>query len=94
MVTKVTATELAKSLSDILNRVKYRGERFVIERNGVPIATLGPAAAVEATAPVGITIEELAARLGDLKFPGDGFADDLEEIQKSQPMIGPSPWES
>ena len=86
METKITATELAKSLSDILNRVRYRGERFVIERNGEPIASLVP------TAPVGITMGELAALLANLPRPDEGFADDLEAIHSSQPKITAPPW--
>ena len=75
---KITATQLAKSLSDVLNRVKYRGERFIIERNGEPIATLAP------TAPRGVTLNELIAVLGDWHPPGDGYADDLEWAQANQ----------
>ena len=86
METKITATELAKSLSDILNRVRYRGERFVIERNGEPIASLVP------TAPVGITMGELAALLANLPRPDEGFADDLEAIQASQPKASMPEW--
>ena len=86
METRITATELAKSLSDILNRVRYRGERFVIERNGEPIASLVP------TAPVGITMGELAALLANLPRPDEGFADDLESIHSSQPEITAPPW--
>ena len=86
METRITATELAKSLSDVLNRVRYRGEKFVIERNGEPIATLAPAA------PVGITMQELAALLADLPRPDEGFADDLEAIQASQPRASIPEW--
>jgi prevent-host-death family protein len=75
METTITATELSKRLSDVLNRVKYRGERFIIQRNGETIATLVPASAKP-----GITVEELVARIGNLSMPGDGFADDLEAI--------------
>jgi prevent-host-death family protein len=78
----ITATELARRLSDVLNRIRYRGERFIVERNGEPVAALGPVAA----APRGITLGELVARLGDLAPPGDGFADDLEAIQAAQPL--------
>ncbi|MSQ15302.1 MAG: hypothetical protein EXR50_05515 [Dehalococcoidia bacterium] len=80
MTTKITATELAKNLSDVLNRICYRGERFTIERNGELIASLGPV-----SRPPAITIDELIARVGDLELPGDGFADDLEAIQAEQP---------
>jgi antitoxin (DNA-binding transcriptional repressor) of toxin-antitoxin stability system len=87
METKITSTQLAKRLSDILNRVRYRGEQFVVERNGEPIALLGPA-----RAPSSITLRELAARLADLDLPGDGFADDLESIQAAQSKAGFPEW--
>jgi prevent-host-death family protein len=76
--TTITATELARNLSDILNRARYRGERFVIERNGEPVATIGPPETI------GITPEELARQLGPLRFPDEDFADDLEAIHASQ----------
>ena len=38
MDTTISATELSRRMSDILNRVKYRGERFVVQRNGESIA--------------------------------------------------------
>ncbi len=31
---RLSATQLAHSLSDVLNRVQYNGERFTVERNG------------------------------------------------------------
>ena len=37
--TRITATELARGLSDILNRVQYHNEQFVIERNGVVVGS-------------------------------------------------------
>ncbi len=79
METKITATELAKSLSEILNRIRYRGERFVIQRNGEAIATLTPAGVGS-----GVTLKELAALLDTLPRPDESFADDLEAIQSSQ----------
>ncbi len=86
---KITSTELAKSLSDILNRIRYRGERFVIERNGEPIATFGPTGAHSS-----ITLQELAERMGSLSLPGEGFAEDLEAIQAAQPSADFISWDS
>ncbi|HEY6876872.1 MAG TPA: hypothetical protein VI299_02590 [Polyangiales bacterium] len=34
MTTAITASELARSLADILNRAAYQGETFEIERGG------------------------------------------------------------
>jgi hypothetical protein len=40
----------------------------------------------------GITVEELIARVGDLKLPDGGFADDLEAVQASQPLAEMPEW--
>jgi prevent-host-death family protein len=89
----VTATELARRLSDVLNRVRYRGERFVVERNGEPVAVLAPARPAAPPAPP--TLRELVARLGDLALPGDGYAADLEAAQLAgQTAPEPPAWPS
>jgi prevent-host-death family protein len=87
METTITATELSKHLSDVLNRVKYRGESFVIRRNGETVATLLPVKEKP-----GITAKELVAQIGDLSMPGDGFADDLEAVQAEQGIAELPEW--
>lgn len=42
MATRIAATRLARSLGDVLGRIRYRGESFLIERNGVLVARIGP----------------------------------------------------
>ena len=92
MPTTITATELARSLSDILNRVRYRNERFIVQRNGETIATIAPPEPAE---PVrGVMLHEALRKLGDLEMPGDGFADDLEEIQANQTFSEFPDWPS
>jgi prevent-host-death family protein len=44
MESSISATELARRLGDVLGRVRYRGESFIVERNGEPIARLVPLA--------------------------------------------------
>ena len=83
---KITATELARSLSDILSRVQYRSESFVIERNGQTVATLKPP---DGKPP--ITLGKLFSRLRERHGPLEGFADDLKAVQASQEKIGPPP---
>ncbi len=87
METVITATELSRGLSDVLNRVKYKGERFIVQRNGENIATIVPAAQLP-----GITVEELIAEIGNLAIPGDGFADDLEAVQAEQGVAELPEW--
>jgi antitoxin (DNA-binding transcriptional repressor) of toxin-antitoxin stability system len=77
--TKITATELARGLSDVLNRVRYKGEHFIIERNGETIAELTPTEPQKAA-----TLADLFALLREKGFPDEDFANDLEAIHASQ----------
>lgn len=72
MATIITATDLARNLSDILNRARYKGETFIVERNGETVAKIEP------PPKPGITLRELEALLRDLPPLDDKFADDLE----------------
>ncbi len=87
MATKITATELAKRLSDVLSRVAYRGEAFVVERNGEIVAEIAPVP-VSRT----VTAKELISKIGDLRVP-KGFGADLKKIHADQGPVPPSPWD-
>jgi antitoxin (DNA-binding transcriptional repressor) of toxin-antitoxin stability system len=39
---KISATELARTLGDVLGRVRYRGDSFLVERSGTAVARLVP----------------------------------------------------
>jgi antitoxin (DNA-binding transcriptional repressor) of toxin-antitoxin stability system len=39
----ISATMLARQVGDVLGRIRYRGESFIVERNGVPVARIDPA---------------------------------------------------
>lgn len=87
MVTeRLTEEELAARLSGVLDRGS-RGERFQIERDGEVFAEIGPPPAMR-----GMTWAEFIAKVGDLQMPGDGFADDLEEIQSNQGKAEVTEW--
>jgi antitoxin (DNA-binding transcriptional repressor) of toxin-antitoxin stability system len=40
--TKITVTHAARNLSDVINRVTYRGEQFLLIKGKKPVAQLGP----------------------------------------------------
>ncbi len=42
MEIRISATELARRLGDVLGRVRYRHDVFLVERNGEPVARLAP----------------------------------------------------
>jgi prevent-host-death family protein len=75
MKNAVSATELARNVGDILARVKYRGETFVIERNGRPVARLVPTG----PSPAGTVREALSAWVAGAGVDDD-FTNDLAAI--------------
>jgi antitoxin (DNA-binding transcriptional repressor) of toxin-antitoxin stability system len=93
MNTRISATDLARGLADVLNRVRYRSEHFTIDRNGEPIAQIAPmkpATVITMT----MTMGEFVRQLADLPAPDRGYADELEQIQAAQPPAGHTPWAS
>jgi len=78
-MSEITVTELARSLSDFINRATYRGEEFVVLRGGKPVARLSPV-------PSGVRVADLSAVFGGVLpslDPGDvdEFARDLDKIR-------------
>jgi hypothetical protein len=55
---------LEKQLPQHLERITRDRERFVIEKDEMPVATLAP------TEPTGATAEHVGAALGDLRMQG------------------------
>ena len=88
----ISVTEAVRNFADFINRVAYRGEQFVLERGGRPVARLVPV--------------PQAGRLGDL--PGllanvpelgpkdaEEFARDMEDASAELPPLAEgSSWES
>jgi hypothetical protein len=79
--TTITPEELSENLADILRRAREDHERFVVQQGDDILAFLEPPVQRK-----GITVSELIARIGNLEMPGDGFADDLEEVQRLHRM--------
>ena len=69
----ISATELARTLGDVLGRVRYRKDTFLIERNGAPVARMVP---VSSPSDSPTLAEALAAWRALDADPS--FADDLE----------------
>ena len=87
MNTRVNATEAARRLSDLLNRVRYRGETFTIVRAGEEVCQMGP------TGRRGMTLRGLREALAVIPEPDDEFQADLVRIRSEQPPAEPS-WPS
>ena len=85
---RISATELARRLGDVLGRVRYRGDSFVVERNGERVARVVP---LSEASPTGLG-EALAAWQSAAEREPE-LADDLERIGKADtpPVL---PWDS
>ena len=88
METLVSATELARKLGDYLARVRYRGESFLVEKNGKPVARVIPATEREV-----VTVSRALAVWSAAGEADPGFADDLERVGAAD-RAPESPWGS
>jgi antitoxin (DNA-binding transcriptional repressor) of toxin-antitoxin stability system len=84
----VPATRAARGFSELLNRVRYRGEVFVVERGGEPVCEISP------VRPSHFGASDLADLLRSLPEPDASYWDAVEEAARSQPQLPGSPWDS
>jgi len=87
MTTRLSATEAVRTFSDLLNRIRYRGEEFVVERAGEPICRMTPA-----TPPKRPSLGELASLLREIPRPDAGYASDVRRAARGQGRVPRSPW--
>jgi prevent-host-death family protein len=85
--TRITATELARNLSDVLNRVRYRGESFEIVRNGEIVAELRPCDHVRRE----YTFAEFRRDLGSRRLPV-GLAAAIDDAKNALRPLPELPW--
>jgi len=79
----ISATDAVREFSELLNRVKFRGERYIIERTGKPMARIEPTD----PSPKRKTLSDLGRLLDALPRLGDeleSFAEDIEVTQRDQ----------
>jgi prevent-host-death family protein len=86
MRTRISATEAARRFSDLLNRVRYRGEEFVVERGGEPVCRIVPAR------PAKPTLADLARILESAPKPDPAYWDAVEDAIRRQPKLPKSLW--
>jgi len=87
-VHRISATEASRSFSELLSRVKYAGEEFLVERGGVPFCRI-----VAVDRKPCLTIGELA-RVVAARGIDPGFGDDVEEAIRlgNTPSVPQDPW--
>lgn len=83
----ISATEAARSFSELLDRVCYRGETFVIERGGEPVCEISH------VKPMRFTGADFLALLHSLPKPDPAFWNAVEKATRQEPAVPESPWE-
>jgi len=86
MESYISATEAARNFSDILNRVRYGGEEFVIRRGRDVVCRIVP------NRPPKRTVADLVELLRSLPKPDGGYGKAVDAIVKHQPSLPESPW--
>ena len=88
----ISVTEAVRNFADFINRVAYRGEHFVLERGGRPVARLVP---VPQAGRLG-DLRELLAEVPALgKEEAESFAHDMEDASGGLPPLEETDrWES
>lgn len=84
---RVSATELVRSLGEVLGRVRFRGESFLVERNGEPVARVVPVPQRQ------MTLGEFLELWYEASATDPDFADDLDEVDRSD-RPPDDPWDS
>jgi antitoxin (DNA-binding transcriptional repressor) of toxin-antitoxin stability system len=87
MSTRLSATEAARTFSDLLNRIRYRGEEFVVERGGEPICRMTPAGPAAA-----FRFRDLADLLRDIPRADAGYAAAVRRGAHLQGRLPRAPW--
>jgi antitoxin (DNA-binding transcriptional repressor) of toxin-antitoxin stability system len=84
----VSATQAARSFSELLDRVCYRGESFVIERGGELVCEMSR------VKPPHFTGADLLSVVRSLPKPDSRFWNAVEEATRQKRTVPESPWES
>ena len=87
MKSRISATEAARSFSELMNRVRYRGESFLVERGGKPICEILP------VRPPKFSSAELAKLLRSLPKPDEEYLAIVEHLIAKQPTVADSGWQ-
>ena len=86
MKSEISATEAARRFSEVVNRVRYRNETFVVKRGGEAVCEIIPVRTKTFTG------RELVELLRALPHPGKEYLDAVEKHVRKQPRAEKSKW--
>src|SRR5208282_3340440 len=86
MKLEISVSAVARRFSEVLNRVQYRNETFVVTRRGKPVCEIFP------VRPVAFTGRDLVRLLRSLPPPDKEYLDAVEDPVRNQPPAERSRW--
>jgi len=86
MKSEISATDAARRFSEVLNRVRYRNETFVVKRGGEPVCEIVPVRNATCTG------RDLVELLRSLPHPDKEYLDAIEQHVRKQPRAEKSKW--
>lgn len=86
MNVSISSTEAVRNFSELLNNIKYRGDRYTVVRGGKPAASLIP---VEQNRPAATLadLREIMRQLPSLDSGDQRFAADVTAAANAQPPM-------
>lgn len=81
MESHISVAEAAETFSDVVERVRSRGDVFVVECEGEPICRIAP------VVPARRTVRDLVRLLQEAPRPDDAYLDAVTEITQNQPTL-------
>ncbi len=82
----LTASDAARSFSDVVNRVFYRRESFVVERGGEAVCKIEP------VGPMSMTFGELVKEWVQDSVVDEDYLNTVAELRAQQPRLPKDPW--
>ncbi len=86
MQTAISSTEAVRNFSELLNNIKYRGDRYTVIRGGKPAASLVPVEQVGSGASLA-DLRTIVSALPHLDRDDTNFAADVTAAVGAQPAM-------
>jgi hypothetical protein len=86
MEKRISATRAVRDFSEVLNKIKFKGVHYIIERGGKPIASMKSVDEKIEFMTLG-ELQTLLKKLPRLDEELDAFAADIEDISRNQPLM-------
>lgn len=86
MQTAISSTDAVRNFSELLNNIKYRGDRYTVIRGGKPAASLVPVEPANRGATL-VDLRQIVRALPHLESSDTSFAVDVTAAATTQPAI-------